>query len=176
LPDRRRTADERDQRAGRPEGTQRHGQAFRLATSRVVNEIFLCRSAVMRTLVLVTVALIGYSASAVAQTQRIGPGGVPMAPGPSQPRDFTPGGIGAGGVPVAPGPAARDVNVERIGPGGGALAPGPAGNVGTGPTPRTPAVAPSSRDLSGTVQAKRRHFHRGKKLRPRIVRSSGKRM
>jgi hypothetical protein len=79
-------------------------------------------------------------------------------------------------VPVAPGPAARDVNVERIGPGGGALAPGPAGNVGTGPTPRTPTVAPSSRDLSGTVQAKRRHFHRGKKVRPRIVRSSGRRM
>jgi hypothetical protein len=131
----------------------------------------------MRTLGLVTVALIAWSVSALAQTERIGPGGVRMAPGASQPHDFTPGGIGAGGVPVAPGSAARDVNVERIGPGGTALAPGPAGNVGTGPTLRTPAVAPSSRDLSGTIKTKRRHFYRGKtKPRPRIVRSSGRRM
>jgi hypothetical protein len=131
----------------------------------------------MRTAVLASIVLIGWSANALAQTERIGPGGVPMAPGPSQPRDFTPGGIGAGGAPVAPGPAARDVNVERIGPGGGALAPGPAGNVGTGPTPRTPAVAPSSRDLSGTVHTKCRKLYRGKpKPKPRIVRSSGRRM
>jgi hypothetical protein len=129
----------------------------------------------MRTAVLVTIALLGASVSALAQTERIGPGGVRMAPGPSQPRDFTPGGIGAGRVPVAPGPAARDVNVERIGPGGGALAPGPAGNVGTGPTLRTPAVAPSSRDIAGTVKAKRKHYYRGKS-KARIVRSSGRRM
>lgn len=131
----------------------------------------------MRKLVLVTIGLLGCSVSGFAQTERIGPGGVRMAPGPSQPRDFTPGGIGAGGVPVAPGSAARDVNVERIGPGGGALAPGPAGSVGTGPTLRTPAVAPSSRDLAGTIRNKRRHFFRGKtKRRPQIVRSSGRRM
>jgi hypothetical protein len=131
----------------------------------------------MRMLVLVTVVLIGWSANAPAQTQRIGPGGIPMAPGRSQPHDFTPGGIGAGGVPVAPGAAARDVNVDRIGPGGTVLAPGPAGNVGTGPTLRTPAVAPSSRDLSGTVHTKRRKFYRGKpKPKPQIVRSSRRRM
>jgi len=129
----------------------------------------------MLTIGLAGIMLIGWSMGAFAQTERIGPGGVRMAPGPSQPHDFTPGGIGAGGVPVAPGPAARDVNVERIGPGGTALAPGPAGSVGTGPVLRTPTVAPSSRDLSGTVKAKRRHFHRGKS-KPRIVRSSGRGM
>jgi hypothetical protein len=131
----------------------------------------------MRMPIVVAVALIGCSLSALGQTERIGPGGVRMAPGPSQPHDFTPGGIGAGRVPVAPGPAARDVNVERVGPGGTALAPGPAGSVGTGPTLRTPTVAPSSRDLSGTVHTKRRKFYRGKpKPRPSIVRSSRRRM
>src|SRR5918912_1354269 len=83
---------------------------------------------IMRIPVLVVIALIGPSLGAWAQGERIGPGGVPMAPGPSQPHDYTPGGIGAGGVPVAPGAAARDVNVDRIGPGGVPLAPGPAGN------------------------------------------------
>ena len=117
-------------------------------------------------LVAATLALAGATA-ALAQTQSIGPGGGPMAPGPSQPRDYTPGGIGPGGVPVAPGPAARDVNIERIGPGGGPLAPGPAGNVGTGPTLRTPTVAPSSGGIAGTIRAKRR-IHRGR--RPQAAR------
>jgi hypothetical protein len=116
-------------------------------------------------LVAAALALAGATAG-LAQT--IGPGGGPMAPGPSQPRDYTPGGIGPGGVPVAPGPAARDVNIERIGPGGGPLAPGPAGNVGTGPTLRTQTIAPSSRDLATTIRAKRR-LHRGKKLRARAA-------
>ena len=126
----------------------------------------------MRIPVLAAIALLAWTTGSLGQTQTIGPGGVPMAPGPSQPHDYTPGGIGPGGVPVAPGAAARDANVERIGPGGGPLAPGPAGNVGTGPTLRTPAVAPSSRDLATTIHAKRRHFFRGKK-RARTVRARG---
>jgi hypothetical protein len=86
--------------------------------------------------------------------------------GPSQPRDFTPGGIGPGGGAVAPGRAARDVNIERIGPGGTRLAPGPAGNVGTGAAARPPAASPSSSGLRTTVKSKRR-LHRGKtKRRP----------
>jgi hypothetical protein len=131
----------------------------------------------MRTVVLALIAPIIPLLSAIAQTESIGPGGVRMAPGPSQPHDYTPGGKGAGGVRVAPGAAARGVNVDRIGPGGTVMAPGPAGNVGTGPTLRTPVVSPSSRDIAGTVKSKRRHFHRGKgKPRPRIVRSSVRRM
>jgi len=131
----------------------------------------------MRTVALVIIALMTPLASAFAQTESIGPGGVRMAPGPSQPHDYTPGGKGAGGVRVAPGAAARGVNVDRVGPGGTRLAPGPAGNVGTGPTLRTPAVLPSSRDVAGSVKSKRRHFHRGKsKPRPRVVRSSWRRM
>ena len=72
------------------------------------------------------IALVGAATISIGAAQTIGPGGGPIAPGPSQPRDFTPGGIGPGGGPVAPGPAARGVNIERIGPGGGRLAPGPA--------------------------------------------------
>jgi hypothetical protein len=102
----------------------------------------------------------------VALAQTIGPGGVPMAPGPSQPRDFTPGGISPGGM-VAPGPAARGVDIERTGPAGDRLAPGPAGSVSTDPTPRTPVVAPLPRDLRTTIGSKRRHMHRkGKRARP----------
>jgi hypothetical protein len=103
----------------------------------------------------------GLACVTTAPAQTIGPGGVPIAPGPSQPRDFTPGGIGPGGVPVAPGPAARGVNIERTGPGGGPLAPGPAGSVGTGPTLDLPQVAPSSRDLRSTIRTKRQKY-RGK--------------
>jgi hypothetical protein len=122
----------------------------------------------MRIPVLAIIAPLVCADFALAQTQTIGPGGVPMAPGPSQPHDYTPGGIGPGGVAVAPGAAARGVNIERIGPGGGPLAPGPAGDVGTGPTLRTPTVAPSSGGLRGTVYAKRHHVYRGKKrVRPR---------
>ena len=101
--------------------------------------------------------------------QRIGPGGGSMAPGPSQPHDFTPGGIGAGGVPVAPGAGARGVNIDRIGPGGGRLAPGPAGSVGTGPTLRTQTVAPSSGDLRRTIRAKRGPYRGKSKRRPRVA-------
>jgi hypothetical protein len=114
------------------------------------------------------VAALALAGATAGLGQTIGPGGGPMAPGPSQPRDYTPGGIGPGGVPVAPGPAARDLNIERIGPGGGPLAPGPAGNVGTGPTLRTQTVAPSSGGIAGTVKAKRR-LHRGKRPRPRAA-------
>ena len=83
---------------------------------------------------LVIVAILGFTDLGMAQT--IGPGGGLMAPGPSQPRGYTPGGTGAGGVTVAPGPAARGVNVERDSP-GGRLAPGPAGSVSTAPGLRT---------------------------------------
>src|SRR5262249_17991549 len=99
---------------------------------------------------------------ALAQTQTIGPGGVPMAPGPSQPRDFTPGGINAGGSQVAPGGAARDIYMERIGPGGARLAPGP-GDVGAGPPARRPGVARSSGGLRATIKTGRRHIYRGKR-------------
>jgi hypothetical protein len=102
-----------------------------------------------------------------AQGQAIGPGGVPMAPGPSQPRDFTPGGVGPGGVKVAPGRAARNANVERTGPGGTKLAPGPAGSVGRASTLRAPTVAPSS-GVRGTIKAKRRPIYRKKKRRPEV--------
>jgi hypothetical protein len=91
---------------------------------------------------------------ATAQTQTIGPGGVPLAPGPSRPRDFVPGGIGPGGA-VAPGPAARGGNIDREGPGGTRIAPRPAGSVGTGPTPPTQTVVPSG-TLRPTIRAKRR--------------------
>jgi hypothetical protein len=105
-----------------------------------------------------------------SSAQTTGPGGGPMAPGPSQPRDFTPGGIGPGGGAVAPGRAARDVNIERIGPGGGRLAPGPAGSVGTGPTLDLPTVAPSSGGVRGTIRTKRQK-HRGRS-KPRVSRGS----
>jgi hypothetical protein len=58
--------------------------------------------------------------------------------------------------------------MDRIGPGGGLLAPGPAGSVGTGPTLRTPNVAPSG-SLSTTIRSKRHRFYRGKR-RPQTVR------
>jgi hypothetical protein len=101
----------------------------------------------------------------IAPGRTIGPGGVPMAPGPSQPRDFTPGGIGPGGVKVAPGRAARDVDIEREGPGGTRLAPGRAGRVGTGTTAGTQVIAPSSGDLSRTIKVKKRKIYRGKAKR-----------
>jgi len=104
---------------------------------------------------------------AIAQGQAIGPGGVPMAPGPSQPHDYTPGGPGPAGVPVAPGRAARGANVERIGPGGVVLAPGRAGEVGAAPSSSTPTVAPSS-GIAGTVHA--RGYHPKHKRRPRVSR------
>ena len=111
---------------------------------------------------LAIIALLALVDLACAQTQTIGPGGTPMVPGPSQPRDFTPGGTGAGGAAVAPGRAARGANVERIGPGGTPLAPGPTGSVRPSPTPRpAPTLAPSSR-VTTAIYSKRRPVHRSK--------------
>jgi hypothetical protein len=120
--------------------------------------------------VLFVAALLGAASITTSNAQTIGPGGGPMAPGPSQPRDFTPGGIGAGGTSVAPGAAARGVNVERIGPGGGRLAPGAAGSVGTGRTLDSPTVAPSSGGVRTTIRSKR-YKQRGKR-KPRVSRGS----
>jgi hypothetical protein len=126
-----------------------------------IEEILSRGSATMTRLLTVTITGLMLCSPCLAQT--IGPGGIPIAPGPSQPRDFTPGGIGPGGVPVAPGPAARGVNIERIGPGGGRVAPGPAGSVDSGPSlnPST-TVAPSSGGIRGTIRSKRSKI-RGKK-------------
>jgi hypothetical protein len=109
---------------------------------------------------LALLAIVSWSMSALAQTKSIGPGGILMAPGPSQPHDFTPGGTGAGGVSVAPGRAARDADIERIGPGDTAVAPGPAGRVRAGPTARTQPLVPSSGGLAVTIKAKHRHHRR----------------
>jgi hypothetical protein len=68
--------------------------------------------------------LLGFAA---ATAQIVGPGGAPLAPGPSLPRDFTPGGAGPGGAQIAPGSAARGLSIDHPGPGGTRLAPGPAG-------------------------------------------------
>jgi len=117
----------------------------------------------MRRASFTVIALMALADLACAQGQAIGPGGTPMAPGASQPRDFTPGGIGAGGVKVSPGRATRGVNVQRIGPGGTRLAPGSAGTVDSGPSLRpAPAVAPSSPRATTAIYTKRRHIHRGK--------------
>jgi hypothetical protein len=116
----------------------------------------------MRARMLVITATLGMATLAWAQT--IGPGGGPMAPGPSQPHGYTPGGTGPGGVSVAPGPAARGVNVERVGPGGSILAPGPAGSVRTGPTFRRPTVVRTSRAII-TQKAKRRQPAKKRKRR-----------
>jgi hypothetical protein len=105
-----------------------------------------------------------------SSAQTTGPGGGPMAPGPSQPRDFTPGGIGPGGAPVAPGPAARGANIERIGPGGGRLAPGPAGSVDSGPSLNPSTVAPSSGGIRTTIRTKRQKY-RGRS-KPRVSRGN----
>ncbi len=127
----------------------------------------------MRT-TLPVIALLLMSAATVAEAQiapgqTIGPGGVPMAPGPSQPRDFTPGGRGPGVVKVAPGAAARDVDIERRGPGNTRLAPGRAGRAAPSTGAQTQVIAPSSGGLSGTVKAKKRKVYRGKaKRRPGV--------
>ena len=115
---------------------------------------------------LATLALLALAGPAFAQTEAIGPGGIRMAPGPSQPHNYTPGGIGPGGK-VAPGPAARGVNVDRIGPGGTRLAPGAAGSVGAGAAVHAPlpAAAPSSRNVTTAIRAKHRAIHRVKRKR-----------
>jgi hypothetical protein len=117
--------------------------------------------------VLSVVAMVGAASISIAAAQTIGPGGGPIAPGPSQPRDFTPGGIGPGGGAVAPGPAARGVNIERTGPGGGRVAPGPAGSIDSGPSLRPTTVVPSSGGVRGTIKAKR---YKKRSKRPRVSR------
>ena len=114
----------------------------RLLTARLVG-------AVMRkVLFVVAVGLVATTAAA----QTIGPGGVPLAPGASQPRDFTPGGTGPGGG-VAPGRAAPRTNIDREGAGGTRLAPGSAGSVGT-PTQSTQTVT------RPTIRAKKARMDR----------------
>src|ERR1700674_4531634 len=82
-------------------------------------------SAAIHAAVAVTLMVAG---AAVSSAQVIGPGGVLIAPGPSQP-NYTPGGVGPGGTLVSPGPAGRDISIEQPGPGGIRIAPGPAGSI-----------------------------------------------
>src|SRR5262245_12028105 len=104
--------------------------------------------------VLAAIALVVMAAASAAAQTTLGPGGVPMAPGPSRPHDFTPGGVGPGGA-VAPGPAARGANIDREGPGGTRIAPGSAGSVGRGRTPPSQTVVPSG-SLRPTIRSKGR--------------------
>ena len=88
--------------------------------------------------------LLGLASSAFAQT----PPTSQVAPGADLPAVGL-GGIGPGNVPIAPGPAmSNDTGIERIGPGGGLIAPGPAGSVG-GLMPLTTPVAPSTPQFGG---------------------------
>jgi len=128
----------------------------------------------MRILTLGLIAMVGWPTTCLAQTESIGPGGIRMAPGASQPHDFTPGGVGPGGA-IAPGRAARDANMDRVGPGGTRLAPGSAGSVGTGPRLRTQTVAPSSGGIRGTIRSKGRHHFRPHRRRPPAVSRAGMR-
>jgi len=121
----------------------------------------------LRTVQLVIVATLGLAGFSAAQT--IGPGGGPIAPGPSQPRGYTPGGTGAGGVTVAPGPAARGINVDRDSP-GGRLAPGSAGSVSTAPAARTTTVLRTPRAAIVKKAKKRRPVHSKKRKRTPVVR------
>jgi hypothetical protein len=92
--------------------------------------------------------LVALAPAARAQTT-IGPGGIPIAPGPSQP-NYVPGGIGPGGTPVAPGPAARGV-IQEIGPGGIPIAPGPAGRIQHQRRARIAPLPPVGSDTIGTT-------------------------
>jgi hypothetical protein len=120
-----------------------------------------------RTILIVTLAAIAFPHVSSAQT--IGPGGGPIAPGPSQPRGYTPGGTGAGGVTVAPGPAARGVNVDRDSP-GGRLAPGSAGSATTTPAVRTTTVVRPPRAAIVKKAKKRRPVHSKKRKRTPVIR------
>jgi hypothetical protein len=107
----------------------------------------------------------------VSSAQVIGPGGVLIAPGPSQP-DSTPGGIGPGGARggrISPGPAGRDITIEQPGPGGIRIAPGPAGSIAAQqrPLPNNPVLY-GSEPLQTTIVSgpdPRRH-HRFRHRRP----------
>jgi hypothetical protein len=114
-------------------------------------------------------ALAFFASAGVSWAQTIGPGGGPIAPGPSQPRGYTPGGTGAGGVTVAPGPAARGVNVDRDSP-GGRLAPGSAGSVSTAPAARTTTVLRTPRAAIVKKAKKRRPVHSRKRKRTPVIR------
>jgi hypothetical protein len=115
------------------------------------------------------VLLTSLALAPVVLAQTIGPGGGPIAPGPSQPRGYTPGGTGAGGVTVAPGPAARGVNVDRDSP-GGRLAPGSAGSVSTAPTARTTTAVRTPRAAIVKKAKKRRPVHIKKRKRTPVIR------
>ena len=126
----------------------------------------------IRSILTTLAAVIGLAVASLALAQTIGPGGGPIAPGPSQPRGYTPGGTGAGGVTVAPGPAARGVNVDRDSP-GGRLAPGSAGSVSTAPTARTTTVVRTPRAaIVKKVKKvkKRRAVHIKKRKRSPVIR------
>jgi hypothetical protein len=91
--------------------------------------------------------------------QVIGPGGVLIAPGPSQP-NYTPGGVGPGGTLVAPGPAGRDITIEQPGPGGIRMVPGPAGSIAA--QRRAPPESPvlyGSEAVRGTIISDRDAGH-----------------
>jgi hypothetical protein len=121
----------------------------------------------LRPILLLVIPLLAFAHVSSAQT--IGPGGGPIAPGPSQPRGYTPGGSGAGGVTVAPGPAARGVNVDRDSP-GGRLAPGSAGSASTAPAARTTTVLRTPRAAIVKKAKKRRPVHSKKRKRTPAVR------
>lgn len=111
----------------------------------------------------------------VSCAQVIGPGGVLIAPGPSQP-DSTPGGIGPGGARggrISPGPAGRDITIEQPGPGGIRIAPGPAGSIAAQqrPVPHNPALY-GSEPLQTTIvsDADTRRHHRFRHHRPPGIR------
>jgi hypothetical protein len=82
-------------------------------------------SAAIHAVVAATLMLIS---AELPPAQVIGPGGVLISPGPSQP-NYNPGGVGPGGAIVSPGPAGRDIPLEQPGPGGIRIAPGPAGSI-----------------------------------------------
>ena len=128
----------------------------------------------MRSRLLVIIALAAMSCVAAAQT--IGPGGIEMAPGPSQPRGYTPGGTGPGGVQVAPGPAARGAPIERVSPGGTLVAPGPAGSVSTAPSFRAPAVVRTPRHAAIAKKTPPPKAKKKKKRKPSAALSRTRRL
>jgi len=113
--------------------------------------------------------------AALSSAQVIGPGGVLIAPGPSQP-NYTPGGVGPGGTLVSPGPAGRDIPIEQPGPGGIRIAPGPAGSIAAQrQSPPDTQVLYGSEPLQTTIVsgpgASRHHrFRRHSPHSPRSVR------
>ena len=107
------------------------------------------------------------TSTSIALAQTVGPGGTLLAPGPSTPQGYTPGGAGPGGSQIAPGPAARGLNIEQPGPGGTRMAPGPAGNVtDQAPVRRiTPRRVERIRALETSKASQVRKAKRTKKVR-----------